>query len=241
MGKIKDITNQRFGNLIAIKNTGKKDNGRNLIWLCQCDCGNYCEVSGNNLRTGHTKSCGCLRQIKCQEVGKQQQIINEIGNKYYKLTVVSLYGIKNHYALWRCKCECGNEVIVAGSHLRSGHTKSCGCLKSTGEMLINQILTDNQINFITQYTIHYNNSFYKFDYAIFNDNDELIKLIEFDGEQHYPEFNNQYYNYELTHSRDIIKNQYCKENNIVLNRIPYWEKDNLTLDLILGDKYQIEH
>lgn len=34
MGKIKDITNVRFGNLVAIKNTGKADAHRNLIWLC---------------------------------------------------------------------------------------------------------------------------------------------------------------------------------------------------------------
>jgi hypothetical protein len=62
VGKIKDITNERFGSLTARKNTGRKDAHRNYIWLCECDCGNFCEVIGNNLRTGHTKSCGCLRQ-----------------------------------------------------------------------------------------------------------------------------------------------------------------------------------
>lgn len=54
MGKIKDITGIRFGNLVAIQDTKKSDTHRNRIWLCQCDCGNTCEVSGNNLRTGHT-------------------------------------------------------------------------------------------------------------------------------------------------------------------------------------------
>ena len=54
MGKVKDITGIRFGNLIAIQDTKKSDAHRNRIWLCQCDCGNTCEVSGNNLRTGHT-------------------------------------------------------------------------------------------------------------------------------------------------------------------------------------------
>ena len=28
---------------------------------------------------------------------------------------------------WKCKCDCGNEIIVSGKHLRSGNTKSCGC------------------------------------------------------------------------------------------------------------------
>lgn len=31
--------------------------------------------------------------------------------------------------LWRCRCECGKEVIVRGMSLRSGNTMSCGCLK----------------------------------------------------------------------------------------------------------------
>ena len=147
MGKIKDITNVRFGNLVAIKNTGKVDAHRNLVWLCQCDCGNICEVSGNNLRTGHTKSCGCLKQIKCAEVGKKQNIIDETGNIYERLTVLSLEKVDNHCTFWKCKCECGNEVVVSGSHLRTGHTTSCGCVKSVGEMRINQILTQNKILF----------------------------------------------------------------------------------------------
>lgn len=34
MGKIKDITGQKFGMLTALQNTGKKDNSRNFIWEC---------------------------------------------------------------------------------------------------------------------------------------------------------------------------------------------------------------
>ena len=234
MGKIKDITNQRFGNLIAIENTGKRDNGRNLIWLCKCDCGNTCEVSGNNLRTGHTKSCGCLKQIKCSEIGKKQTIVDEINNQYGKLTVIEFDSIKNHIAYWKCRCKCGNEIIVAGNHLRSGHTKSCGCIKSFGEEKINKILSNSQINYSSQYTIFINSSYMRFDYAIFDDLNNLLRLIEFDGEQH---FNSKSPWYENTHRNDVIKNKYCIDNNIPLVRIPYWEIDNLDLNLILGDKY----
>ena len=240
MGKIKDITNLKFGNLTAIQNTGKADAHRNLIWLCQCDCGNFCEVSGNNLRTGHTRSCGCLKQLKCAEAGKKQNIIDETNNRYGKLTVISFDSINNHNAMWLCKCDCGNKVIVAGIHLRSGHTQSCGCVKSVGEMRINELLTTNKINYASQYTVFINNAYYRFDYAIFDDNQKLTSLIEFDGEQHFP--NNtasNFYDYEATHQRDIIKNQYCIQNNIPLIRIPYWEKNNLTIELILGNKYRI--
>lgn len=55
------------------------------------------------------------------------RLINEIGNKYGKLTV--LYRAENSGKIvkWHCICDCGNEVDVAGSSLRSGNTKSCGC------------------------------------------------------------------------------------------------------------------
>jgi hypothetical protein len=238
MGKVKDITGMRFGNLIAVKDTGKSDANRNRIWLCQCDCGSpLCEVSGNNLRTGHTKSCGCLKQIKCAEIGKKQNIIDEIGNVYGKLTVISMEKVDNHCAFWNCKCECGNEIIVAGNHLRTGHTTSCGCVKSVGEMRINQILSQTEMNYSTQYTIFIDDAYYRFDYAIFDNQHQLIRLVEFDGEQHYHQ--SHFYDYERTHRNDLRKNQYCKDNNIPLVRIPYWERNNISLDLILGDKYLI--
>ena len=58
--RIKDITGQRFGRLEALEPTDKRS-GSNVVWKCQCECGNVCEVDGANLRRGHVKSCGCLR------------------------------------------------------------------------------------------------------------------------------------------------------------------------------------
>ena len=59
-----DLTNQRFGKLTVIKDTGKRikkgKNGSSIVWLCECDCGNFCEVEGGNLKSGNTMSCGCL-------------------------------------------------------------------------------------------------------------------------------------------------------------------------------------
>jgi len=40
------------------------------MWLCQCDCGNEVTVSGNNLRSGNTKSCGCLLREQCANMNK---------------------------------------------------------------------------------------------------------------------------------------------------------------------------
>lgn len=50
------------------------------------------------------------------------------GQKFGRLTAIECVGTdKNKRALWKCKCECGNEVVVIGKSLRIGNTKSCGC------------------------------------------------------------------------------------------------------------------
>ena len=53
------------------------------------------------------------------------RIINEIGNKYGKWTVISSAESQKSGALWKCKCECGEEKIVKGYHLRGGESTGC--------------------------------------------------------------------------------------------------------------------
>ena len=54
-----DLKGQRFGRLIVLEESSKRDKARNVYWLCQCDCGNTKEISGQNLKKGLTTSCGC--------------------------------------------------------------------------------------------------------------------------------------------------------------------------------------
>ena len=56
--KINDLTGRRFGKLVVASRSESR-NGR-AFWLCLCDCGNTTKVSGSNLLSGHTSSCGCL-------------------------------------------------------------------------------------------------------------------------------------------------------------------------------------
>ena len=52
------------------------------------------------------------------------------GKKYGRLTVIERAGSTTQKkALWNCRCDCGNEIIVVGSHLLNGNTRSCGCYK----------------------------------------------------------------------------------------------------------------
>lgn len=60
------------------------------------------------------------------------KFIDLVGQKYNRLMVIErasdhIFPSGNKNICWKCKCECGNEVVVTASHLRSGHTKSCGC------------------------------------------------------------------------------------------------------------------
>jgi hypothetical protein len=57
--KIKDLTNERFGKLIAIEFVGY-DKRRNALWRCRCDCGNEIIAPCKKLNEGMKKSCGCL-------------------------------------------------------------------------------------------------------------------------------------------------------------------------------------
>lgn len=75
----------------------------------------------------------------------------------------------------------------------------------------------------------------RFDFAIINQNNKVLGLVEYDGEFHF----SQVYkgdNYETTKIHDNRKNIYCQENNIPLLRIPYWEYDNI--DKILDEFIQ---
>jgi hypothetical protein len=59
-----NITGQRFGRLVALRDVGRKNGGRRVMWLCRCDCGNEAIAASGELRYGDTKSCGCLRKEK---------------------------------------------------------------------------------------------------------------------------------------------------------------------------------
>ena len=120
-----DETGNKHGILTVIGIVNNEKIG--TYWSCKCDCGNEIVVRASHLRSGHTRSCGCLQRIAASANG----LIDEVGNRYGKLVVVRQVKDERRGAYWLCKCDCGNEKIASGSHLRKGYTNSCGCfLKS---------------------------------------------------------------------------------------------------------------
>ena len=61
MSKKLELSGQRFGRLIVKRETSRKKQER-IFWECECDCGKSTIVEGSKLRSGHTKSCSCLKR-----------------------------------------------------------------------------------------------------------------------------------------------------------------------------------
>ena len=226
------MVGQCFGNLKVIEFTQRNESGK-LMYKCKCSCGNEIEVIGQNLKNGNTKSCGCYRK----QANSSRLTKDEVGKVYGYLSVLEYDFNRDNEAWWKCRCECGNIISVRGADLRSGNTKSCGCVKSEGEARIIKILTENNVKFKSQFS--FSDLVYKkplkYDFAILSEDEEVVRLIEFDGPQHIEKGNNWYTaEGEL---RDSIKNAYAFANNIPLVRIPYKEKDNLSYDLLFSNAY----
>lgn len=117
-----DLIGQKFGRLHVLEEGGRDKLG-DILWACQCECGNKCNVTGERLRSGATQSCGCYNKERLTEALK----IDLIGRKFNRLTVLEDVGRKNNRVLWKCQCDCGNIVNVVSDSLQSGNTQSCGC------------------------------------------------------------------------------------------------------------------
>ena len=131
-GRMKNLAGQRFGRLVAISPEKERKDGR-VFWLCKCDCGNTASIASHALCSGHTRSCGCLNKERSTERivrVTENNTIDMVGKRFGRWRVVERYEKeKSNGAYWLCQCDCGNIKPVSGNMLRSGGSKSCGCLQ----------------------------------------------------------------------------------------------------------------
>lgn len=126
-----DLTGQKIGRLTVIEEdrTRLRNPHGERFWVCRCDCGKVKTIRQSALRKANgTRSCGCLRRPP------NSALPDLTGNRYGLLTVLGkgeqLPGSNRPYGQrWDCVCDCGNRKTVITKDLRSGHTRSCGCLK----------------------------------------------------------------------------------------------------------------
>lgn len=223
----KDYTGQKFGKLTVVEMLyNYKDN--ETYCRCECECGNVLTTRMGGLITGNTSSCGCIHSPSL------------LGNKYGKLTVIKELESDTPQRLWLCKCECGNKVQTHSHTLTSGHTQSCGCLRSESfskfEVFITNILKENHILYKNEYGFDdckgVGGKKLRFDFYLPNYN----TLIEYDGEQHFKPI--KYFGgeeaYQNRIKNDEIKNKYCKMHKINLIRIPYTLKEDSVEEIIIN-------
>lgn len=116
-----DFTNCRLGKLTVIEPTDQRNRGT-IVWRCRCDCGKEILVDSRKLSAGAIRSCGC-------DEPDYSSIRDLSGMRFGKLTVIEKTGkvAKDRNPLWRCRCDCGNEIETTKWKLVSGGVSSCGC------------------------------------------------------------------------------------------------------------------
>jgi len=229
---IVDITNQKFGRLTALYPTEKRS-GNNVVWHCVCECGNEKDISSNSLRRGLTKSCGCLHKQRASEANKK----DIIGKQFGLWTVLEEVPERNQNQkiVYKCQCACGTIREVVGANLLNGGSQSCGCLNmSHGELKINKLLTNNNIDFIQEYHPTDFTAFQNARYDFYIPSQNL--LIEYDGKQHFQVQGSGWdESFENIQKRDEEKTKWAINNGFNLIRIPYTHYDDLCIeDLMLN-------
>ncbi len=217
------LVNQKFGRLTVLHRDFSRVDKNRGYWICQCDCGKIVSVRGSHLKDNSIKSCGCYLKDWLTET----KTVSIIGNRYGKLTVIKpIKNIKIKTKLYLCKCDCGKSKVVRAGDLRSGYTKSCGCVRSWKEEEIQLILNKNNIKYNREFSFGdlKDKNRLRFDFAIFK-NDKLIALIEYHGDQHYNK-KSKFYSSTMN-KHDKMKINYCQKNSIPLLIL---NKKNLNLE-----------
>lgn len=232
--KRENLKGQEYNNIKILYPCGYNIDHR-VMYVCKCFCGNYFISSGKNIKKGNTQSCDCLRsqRVVDSNVSRSEDII---GKTFGKLKVLEFVDFRKKRSgkrsgVYKCECQCGRICYKEGVYLRHGDTQTCGLCtrKSHGELAIANFLDKRNIRYITEYSfddcLSQRGYHLYFDFAIIDEKNKIICLIEFDGEQHYNSdlkgwFTNSY---KDLHQRDLIKNKYCEDNNIILYRIRFDE------------------
>lgn len=123
-----NLFSNQYGDLTVIGKWPIIKSGRRY-WLCRCRCDKTEYIGERALRNGKRTSCmSCIHRNVQHRVPRVNKLA---GQRFGRLRVIrpSEQRSTNGNMKWLCKCDCGNAVIVDVQALKSGTTKSCGCLR----------------------------------------------------------------------------------------------------------------
>ena len=236
MGKIKYNNYDKIGpNQILLYYRYKKNNRIRGIFRCPY-CGRSFDAQIHKVVVGNTTRCPLCTKERRSILGKSHGY-DLTGQHFGELTVIkkafSKKKIRKTLVFWECKCSCGANVDVETHHLISGHTKSCGHVKSFGEHQLSYVLDDMRIMYQREKTFNdlvspYSHRLLRFDFYL----PDYNCCIECNGEQHQLDYKPQGFmtkdSLERLHYCDKIKKEYCNNNNITLLMIPYEDYSKIT-------------
>ena len=129
MPRFEDLTGKKFGRWTVIK---REENDKNNCtrWLVECSCEKRTRrvIGVGTLKSGNSKSCGCLRN---ELYRKRIEDVDLTGLKKNYLEVLEFDRYENSRRYWKCKCLlCGKEGFsVSTASINNGSVQSCGCLR----------------------------------------------------------------------------------------------------------------
>lgn len=230
----KDLTGLKYGRWLVLgQGIDKYHSGRRFrTWTCICECGTIRDVVENALLTQKSTSCGCLRI----ENTKSSMTYEDLSGQHFgHWTVLFKLPSKQYpgggYAqLWQCRCTCGVIKPVSQSLLKSGYSRSCGCVyMSNLEDNVKTYLEFNGIYFESQKTFSdlkgLGGSALRYDFYL--EIKEKQILIECQGEQHYRpiDFFGGEETFFIRTKHDRLKKDYAIANGMTLLEIPYTYKN----------------
>lgn len=116
--RIQDLIGKKYGHLTVLGFDHRDSRGEAWL-LCKCDCGREKVIRSYSVTSGITTSCGC----------RWHEIEDLSGRRFGRLVAIEVDSRNwQGKTMWRCRCDCGNETVVKSDSLKSGHTRSCGCL-----------------------------------------------------------------------------------------------------------------
>lgn len=112
----------RIGRLTVEETTGQRKAGY-MVWKCRCDCGGVILLDTRALQRESVRDCGCSSVTR----PGQRDVT---GQRFGILTALAPTGERGRSGsvVWRCRCDCGREILADLGELTGGNRKSCGCM-----------------------------------------------------------------------------------------------------------------
>lgn len=213
---------------------GKYENSKTKIMVKHLECGFKYDVKPENFMSGR-------RCPHCYQKNRKGKKINRIPKNFYnntkgKYIIVSEFLSMREEIYLKClKCDIVFKTLPRhfdNESVKDVYGKCPNCVRrfSNGENKVYNIIRRLGYSIVPEYKFSdcVDVKPLRFDFALFDSDNKLVCLIEYQGKQHY-EYNDFFFedrqHYERVINRDDIKRKYCKDNKHILIEVPYWEKE----------------